>query len=549
MTKNNENLTSTQIQVRAFVYDWIVAFSVLFLIAIIVLPPLIWNEESSKVFESRKRMLDLAYALNCYHTLTGEYTDDKNLIIETIMHARDSLVANEYLNGKKDIYMSCSYNVTFIQDSVKGSKKTNLLNLSVIDKKDRLKYIDKTVYDMTKMDDGKYTREYLVPEIDDIKNIPDFISIIQTDYKDTTIKIVNPSRQMIDSIYSEANLIRFYRSECDDTIKVDIPRNFGFMLDTLFSSSTIVSENVVDTIYTLKEPINDDMNNLQTSYVKNQYLFRYIPSNEYDTLWNFGISNGASDKITLDSLHLNKWIIDTTYKLTYIDPEEFTEVEEEMSNNFLRERLNKTDKKSDKNIWKMIECNMNDCIACDWDEINGCIEREEEEVIDGTINGSDSDITDEEWAELFEEFEEELGNEMQFGDTLIVEYSFNSRKISNIEIMNRLINIEDYDRKRYDLNAELLKCPITNQEYTIEVYGNDVYDLGEPFIDKFGNGIYDDYEEFTDELTNYVITSPTKDSYKENRFLIFNFHPGNPGFIKNDEISWENKPAWDFPLK
>jgi len=41
----------------------------------------------------------------------------------------------------------------------------------------------------------------------------------------------------------------------------------------------------------------------------------------------------------------------------------------------------------------------------------------------------------------------------------------------------------------------------------------------------------------------------TKDDYKETRFLIFNFHPRNPGYIKNDEISWENKPAWNFPLK
>ena len=55
------------------------------------------------------------------------------------------------------------------------------------------------------------------------------------------------------------------------------------------------------------------------------------------------------------------------------------------------------------------------------------------------------------------EIKEELGNEMQFGDTLIIEYSFNSRKISNVEIMNRIINFEDYDRKRYDLNSELLK--------------------------------------------------------------------------------------------
>jgi len=30
---------------------------------------------------------------------------------------------------------------------------------------------------------------------------------------------------------------------------------------------------------------------------------------------------------------------------------------------------------------------------------------------------------------------------------------------------------------------------------------------------------------------------------------MFKFHPGNPGYIKDDENSWENKPAWNFPLK
>jgi len=523
MNKERKILTDSEIEIKAFTYDWIIAFSVLFLIIIISLPPLIWNEEKNKTFESRKRMLDLAYALKCYHTLTGEYTNDKNLIIETVMHARDSLVADEYLNGKKDIYMSCSYDATFIKDSVKNSKETRLLNLSDIDKKDRLRYIDKTVYEMTKTDDGKYIREYLVPDIQDVKDIPDFISIIQTDYYDTTIKVVKPSRYLIDSLYSESNLVRFYRNECQDTIRIDIPRNFGFMLDTLFSSSTIVSDSVVDTIYTLKEPINDNIDNLQTSYVKNQYLFRYIPSTEYDSLWNFGIKNNIDAPVTLDSLFLNKWIIDTTYKITYIDPEEFTEVEEEMSNNFLRERLDKTDTKSDKNIWKMIECNMNGCIGCDWDNLNGCIERENTETIIES-NNSSSDISDEEWAELFAEFEEELDNEMQFGDTLIIKYSFNSRKISNVEIMNRLINIEDYDPKRYDLNVDLLRCPITNEEYNIEL-------------------------SMIDEEESYIITSPTNDDYSERRFLMFKFHPGNPGYIKDDENSWENKPAWNFPLK
>ena len=546
---NKQTLTKNQKEVRAFAYDWIIAFAVLFLISIIALPPLVWNEENNKVFESRKRMLDLAYALKCYHTLTGEYTEDKNLIIETIMHARDSLVADEYLSGQKDIYMSCSYDATFIQDSVKGSKKTKALNLGLIKKKDRLKYIDNHIYKMTKADKGDYTREYIVPEIDDIKNIPDIISITQTDYLDTTIRIINPSRFTVDSIFSISNLIRFYRNECEDTVRVNIPRNFGYMLDTLFSSSTIVSDNVIDTIYTLQEPINDNIDNLQTSYVKNQYLFRYIPESEYDNLWGFGISANSNNLISLDSSYLNKWIIDTSYKITYIDPEEFTEVEEQVSNNFLRNRLNQTDIKSDKNIWKMIECNMNDCLGCEWDDVEGCIEKEEEEFVDDNIASID-DVDDAEWAELFQEFEEELGNEMQFGDTLIIQYSFNKRKISNVEIINRIINFEDYDRKRYDLNSELLKCPITNKEYNIEAYGNGVYDIGEPFKDRYGkNGIYDSNEEFEDELTDYIITSPTTDDYKESRFLIFRFHPGNPGFIKNDEVSWENKPAWNFPLK
>ena len=548
MTENKKRLTQNQIEIKAFAYDWIIALSILFLVSIISLPPLIWNEEDVKVFESRKRMLDLAYALESYHVLTGEYIDDKNLIIETIMQARDSLIADEYLNGKKDIYMSCTYDATFIQDSIKGSKNTKLLDLTDIDKKDRLKYIDKTVYEMTKLDDGSYIREYLVPEINDIKNIPDFISIIVTDYNDTTIKISNPSRFTIDSIYSDSYLIRFHRTECDDTIKVDIPRNFGFMLDTLFSSSTIVSEDVIDTIYTLQEPINENINDLQTSYVKNKWLFNKIPITEYDSLWNFGFPTDANNVVTLDSLYLNKWIIDTTYKITYIDQEEFTEVEEQVSNNFLRERLNQTDTKSDKNLWKMIECNMLGCIGCEWDDVlEECIEKEEENVIDDS--NSESDISDEEWELLFAEYQEELANEMQFGDTLVIKYSFNSRKISNVEIVNRTINKEDYDPKRYDLNAELLKSPITNKEYSIELYGNDIYDEGESFTDVNANGIYDEGEEFVDELTDYSITSPTEDNYKETRFLIFKFHPGNPGYIKNSEPSWEDKPAWNFPLK
>ena len=170
MKNKTKNLSQNDIQIKAFVYDWIIALSVIFLVSIISLPPIIWNEENSKIRESRKRMLDIAYALKSYHILTGEYTNDKDLIIETVMNVRDSLVADEYLNGKKDIYMACSYDATFIKNQVKESEVQYNLNLSAVDK-ERLKFIDKKVYDLTKLDDGKYIREYTVPEIEDVKDI------------------------------------------------------------------------------------------------------------------------------------------------------------------------------------------------------------------------------------------------------------------------------------------------------------------------------------------------------------------------------------------
>ena len=104
------------------------------LIFIISIPPIIWNE-SSKISDSRKRMLDLAYALKSYNKLTDEYTDDKNLIFETIMHVRDSLIANETLNGKKNIYLSCEYEATFLMDPIEGSRIDSEIELNDIDKK------------------------------------------------------------------------------------------------------------------------------------------------------------------------------------------------------------------------------------------------------------------------------------------------------------------------------------------------------------------------------------------------------------------------------
>jgi len=498
-------------------------------------------------------MLDLAYALKSYHILTNQYTDDKELIFETIMHVRDSLIANPFLNGNKNIYLSCSYEATFLLDPIEGSRVDRIINLSSVDRKDRLNYIDKTIYDM-KNTNYNGTRIYEIPEIDDVKNIPDEVPLIQIDYYTDNQLIEDPSLKTIDSLYAAPNLIRFVREDCEDTVRVDIPRNFGFMLDTLFSESSIVREDVVDTIYTLKEPV--DNNEVQTSYVKNEYLFRYIPKNEYDSLWNFGIPIREGVTLTLDSTYLNKLISDTTYSITYIDNEEFDETEEEASNHAIRKVLGM-------DIWHQIEKNMIDCSdyknieQCEADEncswnLEECITNEVEESLSDNTFEDDSDedfMSDEEWDDLFSEFEDELKNEIEFGDTLKVKYNFKSRFISAYEIVNRSINIEDYDRKRYDLVDRLCLSPINNKEYQILLYGNNEYDTGEDFIDQNKNNMWDIGEYYTDESANYKIISPIDKDYKENRFLIFNFHPGTPGYIENDIISWEQKPKWDFPLK
>ena len=636
--KENQILSSDEINHKSFLYDWIILFLIFLLVFVIIIPPVIWAEEEAKTLESRNRMLDLAYALKSYHHLTGEYIDDKELLFETIMHVRDTLIANKFLSGKKNIHLSCIYEATSINDTVKNSKIESIIDLRDIDKKDRLSFIDKTIYDMKSKGNYNGVRIYEVSDIDDVKNIPDEVSVIIEDFNVRTDKLISHrlvakwkemnqltsfeldttynqvyekliqtddnenkydedeikfywgiksilvkdsnkynsineqlekmtvSLDKIDSLYSDQKLIRFERENCEEIIGIDVPRNFGLMLDTLFSGSSIVTEDVVDTVYTLKEPVDGNLDDLQTSYVKNQYLFRYIPKNEYDSLWHFGIpfaqkTDSVNNLITIDSTYLNKLISDTTYKITYIDDEEFDETEEETSNHLIRKILGI-------DIWHLIEYNMKNCAdytterscieeeKCDWIQGEGCMEiiniiEEENLSVDKSLEQDSEDfISDDEWASLFEEFETELKNEIEFGDTLKVSYSFESRFISSYEIINRTINIEDYDRKRYNLDANLLYSPINNEEYKIILLGNGEYDEGEEFIDQNKNSIWDSGEFFIDKTNDgYKIIAPLEDVYSEGRFLFFSFKPGSSGYIENDETSWDKKPKWNFPIK
>ena len=125
--KEDEILSPDEINHKSFLYDWVILFLIFLLVFVIIIPPVIWAEEEAKTLESRNRMLDLAYALKSYHHLTGEYIDDKELLFETIMHVRDTLIANKFLSGKKNIHLSCIYEATSISDTVKNSKIENII--------------------------------------------------------------------------------------------------------------------------------------------------------------------------------------------------------------------------------------------------------------------------------------------------------------------------------------------------------------------------------------------------------------------------------------
>lgn len=492
-----------EMSVKLFILDWVIFILVCSMLIAINLPPKIWNEEEIKLYHSRDRMLDLAYALKCFHILTGEYTNDKSLIVNTIMNVRDSLIANENLYGKKYIYMDCTFEGEFIKSNKSISER--IIDLSPVNKNRRLFYLDSIIWEERKgWTTNDSLRMWSISNIEDLKNLPDAVTLNVTDHSTDKKIFKNPSFEILDSLYSDSNFIGFInRYDCGDIIYVDIPIGFGHMLDTLFSESTIIPKEVADTIYTLEEPIDGEIDSYQRNYVKNNFLFNYVPKGEYLNLWQSGRG--------LDSLYLNNDISDTTYKITFID-EDYDEVVVQTSNSFILKYL-------DKILLDSIKVHMNLSENEMLSEKDSFTETDEE---------TSDDLNDIDWLELLamvDELKRDLKTEVEFGDTLKVQYSFKIRKISNIEIINRRINVEDYDRKRYDISYNNLLCPITNQEFIIDI---DYSDIDNPY---------------------YTIVSPTNEYYSERRYVFFKFQPGNPGMIKDDEVSWRFKPKWNFPLK
>ena len=107
------------------------------------------------------------------------------------MQVRDTLIANPSLNGKKNIYLSCVYETTFISDTIENSRREEIIDLSGIDKKNRLAFIDQMIYDMKSKDTHDGVRIYEVEDIDDIKNIPDQIPLIIEDFNTETNKLIS----------------------------------------------------------------------------------------------------------------------------------------------------------------------------------------------------------------------------------------------------------------------------------------------------------------------------------------------------------------------
>lgn len=90
------------------------------------------------------------------------------------------------------------------------------------------------------------------------------------------------------------------------------------------------------------------------------------------------------------------------------------------------------------------------------------------------------------------------------------------REIYKTDIVTRSEIRTDYLRKKYHLNADMLKCPLTNDFYIFE-------------IDTTG-----DEDVFTVTSPLHLLEYP----YIESRFGVFTFEAGDHGFIKGTQKSW-----------
>ena len=87
-------------------------------------------------------------------------------------------------------------------------------------------------------------------------------------------------------------------------------------------------------------------------------------------------------------------------------------------------------------------------------------------------------------------------------------------EIISMEIKNRVEVKNDYLRRKYHLNKDLLFCPLTKRPYILEILNN----------------------EGDDDI--FMVKSPVKKTDSEPRYFFFRYTPGNHGYIKSGITSW-----------
>ncbi len=90
------------------------------------------------------------------------------------------------------------------------------------------------------------------------------------------------------------------------------------------------------------------------------------------------------------------------------------------------------------------------------------------------------------------------------------------REIYNTDIVTRSEIRTDYLRRKYHLNTEMLKCPLTNDLFIFEI-------------------------DITEDEAVFIVTSPLHvldEPYTETRFGVFTFEAGDHGYIKGTRKSW-----------
>ena len=82
------------------VLDWFILFSIIVMFIMVYIPQSVWSEEDLNKQERRKRMEIISQAEEFYYELTGEYTQNVDVLFKVVEASMDSLIADSLFYGK-----------------------------------------------------------------------------------------------------------------------------------------------------------------------------------------------------------------------------------------------------------------------------------------------------------------------------------------------------------------------------------------------------------------------------------------------------------------